>query len=198
MKKKQWRISPQLVSVVTGVLWLALTSCSYIVVTDPASPFYMPSPGSKVVIHQRLGVPPGRSDVFFQHGKVISRKELNQYNVNCNLNTNSLEDITRYVEPGTYTVTRTTREENSIVQRQPIRMASLSLSIGVGMDGGGPSMMFEIVKMRLQGESGANVTELVCRGGLDDPNNMQMPTLAEIRQALGEYISISVPEEAVQ
>ncbi|WP_455205876.1 hypothetical protein [Kaarinaea lacus] len=196
MKKNRWLISSQLVSVAMGVLWLALTSCSYVVVTDPTSPYYIPSPGSKVVIHQRLEVPPGRNDVFFQHGKVISRKELNQYNVNCNLNTNSLEDITRYVEPGTYTVTRTTREENSIVQRQTIRLASLSLSIGVGMDGGGPSMMFEIVKMRLQGEPGANVTELVCRGGLDDPSNMQMPSLAEIRQALGKYVSIEVPEEA--
>jgi hypothetical protein len=182
---------------------LVLSSCSQWQVTDPSSPYFMPLPGSKVIVHQRLEVPPGRTRVFFQYGKLIPHRSIFQYDINCELEINKLADTVRYIEPGTYTVTRTRRQYESIIQRQPdekpVQLAALSTSIaGISAsigDSGGASMRFEIIRLRLQGEDDALLRELACRGALTDPADMQMPTIAEMRQALGKYVSIQTPQE---
>jgi hypothetical protein len=175
-------------------------------VTDPKSPYFMPLPGSKVIVHQRLEVPPGSTRVFFQYGKLIPQRSIFEYDTNCELEINKLADTVRYIEPGTYTVTRTRRQNESIIQNQhlnqPVQLASLnslvlsSTVVTVGMtDDGGSSMEFEIIRMRLQGEENALLRELACRGALADPSDMQMPTIDEMRQALGDYVSIETPQE---
>ena len=55
--------------------------------------------------------------------------------------------------------------------------------------------MFEIVQMSLRGEATADIRELACRGAIDDMPDMEMPTLAEMRQALGKYASIEIVGE---
>lgn len=188
---------------VSAVL-LILSACSQWQVTDPSSPYFMPLPGSKVIVHQRLEVPPGSTRVFFQHGKLIPHRSIFEYDINCELEISKLADTVRYIEPGTYTVTRTRRQYESIIQNQiqekPVLLAALNIqtagiSASIG-DSGGPSMQFEIIRLRLQGEENTLLRELSCRGALADPADMQMPTIAEMRQALGKYVSIETPQEA--
>ncbi|WP_455211857.1 hypothetical protein [Kaarinaea lacus] len=190
---------------VSAVLLIA-SACSQWQVTDPSSPYFMPLPGSKVIVHQRLEVPPGRTRVFFQYGKLIPHRSIFQYDINCELEISKLADTVRYIEPGTYTVTRTRRQYESIIQNQirekPVLLAALNMQIAdirasVG-DSSGPSMQFEIIRLRLQGEENTLLRELSCRGALADPADMQMPTIAEMRQALGEYVSIETPQEQNQ
>ena len=180
---------------------LVSSSCSQWQVTDPSSPYFMPLPGSKIIVHQRLEVPPGSTRVFFQYGKLIPHRSIFQYDINCELEISKLADTVRYIEPGTYTVIRTRRQEESVIQNQPldqpIQLASLNIlgvmaSIG---DSGGSSMQFEIIRLRLKGEENSLLRELACRGPLADPANMEMPTIAEMRQALGDYVSIQTPQE---
>ena len=186
---------------------LILGACSQWQVTNPASPYFMPLPGSKVIVHQRLEVPPGRMRVFFQYGKLIPHRSIFEYDINCELEISKLADTVRYIEPGTYTVTRTRRQFESIIQNQisdkPVLLAALNIQIAdiqasVGDSSGGPSMQFEIIRLRLQGEKNTLLRELACRGALSDPADMQMPTIAEMRQALGEYVSIETPQEISQ
>jgi hypothetical protein len=182
---------------------LLISSCSQWQVTDPSSPYFMPLPGSKVIVHQRLEVPPGRTRVFFQYGKLIPQRKIFQYDINCELEINKLADTVRYIEPGTYTVIRTRRQTESIIQNeqlaQPVQLALLDTSmLGVMAtigDDAGSSMQFEIIRLRLQGEENSLLRELACRGALTDPSDMEMPTIAEMRQALGDYVSIQTPQE---
>ena len=189
--------------IVVSAVLLILSGCSQWQVTDPTSPYFMPLPGSKVIVHQRLEVPPGRTRVFFQYGKLIPHRSVFQYDINCELEISKLADTVRYIEPGTYTVTRTRRQFESIIQNQvheePVLLAALDIHIAdirasVG-DSGGPSMQFEIIRLRVQGEENTLLRELACRGALADPADMQMPTIAEMRQALGKYVSIETPQE---
>lgn len=184
------------------IMLLATASCSQWQVTNPDSPFFMPLPGSKVIVHQRLEVSPGTTRVFFQYGKLISKSRIFEYDTNCELEINKLADTVRYIEPGTYTVIRTRRQNESIVQNpvpdKPIQLASLSMPMLVAagaMDDEGSDMEFEIIRMRLQEKDGSLLRELACRGALGDPADMQMPTVPEMRQALGEYVSIETPQE---
>jgi hypothetical protein len=192
---------------VIACVLLSTGACSQWQVTDPTSPYFMPLPGSKVIVHQRLEVPPGRTRVFFQHGKLIPQKSIYEYDINCELEISQLADTVRYIEPGTYTVTRTRRQDESVIQNEqrdnPVQLAALdtaaagSVGFRASMDDStGSSMQFEIIRLRLQGEGNTLLRELACRGALADPADMQMPTIAEMRQALGLYVSIETPQEA--
>jgi hypothetical protein len=196
-------VKSRLLWATAGVL-LTIGACSQWQVTDPTSPYFMPLPGSKVIVHQRLEVPPGRTRVFFQHGKLVPQKNIYEYDINCELEINKLADTVRYIEPGTYAVTRTRRQDESVIQNEqlhnPVQLAALDTAIAGGVrasmdDSTGSSMQFEIIRLRLQGEGNTLLRELACRGALADPADMQMPTIAEMRQALGKYVSIETPQE---
>jgi hypothetical protein len=130
----------------------------------------------------------------------VEKRKLDEYSVNCDFEIHTLADTIRYIEPGKYVVTRTVRTEDSIIQRQkqkPAQVASRHLEAGISLHGGGdaPPMMFELVEMKLKSEKPSDIKQLSCRGAIDDISRMELPTLAEIREALGKYASIQVPEE---
>ena len=174
-----------------------LSACNAALVTDPNARNYVPTPGSTVTVKQRIEVPAGQTRIFLQRGKLITKpSRLDHYWPNCNFEINTLEETSRYIEAGVYTVTRTTRQEKEVVFHQPdrIKLAAVGLG-GVMARGDGPAMRFEEVKMRLESAQPSDIRDLACRGVLTDPVLVEPPTLAEIRQALGKYASIAVPEE---
>ena len=175
-----------------------LSACSAPLVTDPNALNYVPTPGSKVTVKQRIEVPAGQTRIFLQRGKLITKpSQLDHYWTNCNFEINTLAEASRYIEPGIYTVTRTTRQEKEAVLHQPERIKLAAVGIGgvMARGGDGALMLFEEVKMTLQSAQPSDIRDLACRGVLTDPVLVEPPTLAEIRQALGKYASIAVPEE---
>ena len=94
-------------------------------------------------------------------------------------------------------MTRTTRQEHEVVMHQPERIQLAAVGFGgvMARGGDGAMMLFEEVKMTLQSAQPSDIRNLTCRGVLTDPVLVEPPTLAEIRQALGSYASIAVPEE---
>ena len=175
-----------------------LTACSAALVTDPSARNYVPTPGSKVTVKQRIEVPGGQTRIFLQRGKLITKpSRLDHYWANCNFEVNTLEETPRYIEPGIYTVTRTTRQEKEVVLHQPkhIQLAAVGIGGVIARGGDGAPLLFEEVNMTLQSEQPSDIRALTCRGVLTDPVLVEAPTLAEIRQALGSHASISVPEE---
>ena len=177
-----------------------LTACASVQVTDPNARFYVPPPGSKITVKQRLQIAGGQTRVFLQRGEILSKaSQLDLYTPNCSFEVNTLADTPRYIEPGVYTVTRSWREEKEIVRSapQPPRLAATQpvSSLVVTGDSDGPSMTFEETRMRLRSEHPSDIRELACRGVFKDPSQVEPPTLAEMRQALGAYANIEVPEE---
>lgn len=172
------------------------SACSSLVVTDSASPFYVPPVGSRVVVKQPLAVPPGKTRVFLQYGKVIPRSERDDYAVNCNFDINTLSDSPRIIEVGSYTVSRSLRRSDDIVSREPLQLAASGVLAGIMFrhDGGTP-VLFEEVVLSLISTPPSDVRELACRGAIAEPPEMRLPTLAEMRRALGAYATIEVPED---
>ncbi len=174
-----------------------LSACSSALVTDPTARNYVPTAGSKVTVNQRIEVPGGQTRIFLQRGELVKRlSKIDLYVPNCNFEINTLEETPRYIEPGVYTVTRTTRQDKEVTLQhsKPVKLAALGIDM-VARGGEGAPMLFEEVKMRLQSTQPSDIRELACRGVMTDPVQVEPPTLAEIRQALGDYASISVPEE---
>ena len=175
---------------------IALFTACNTLVTDPAKRNYVPTPGSIVTVPQRIEVPGGQTRIFFQRGEIIKKvSDLDQYKTNCNFEINTLAESPRYIEAGTYTVTRTTRQLGEVVLHKPLQFASLAIGGMVSTDGDGAPMYFEEVRMRLQSDQPSDIRDLTCRGVLTDPQWVEPPTLAEIREALGRHATIKVPEE---
>ena len=174
-----------------------LTACSTPRITDPNARNYVPSPGSQVTVKQRIEVPGGQTRIFLQRGEIVNRlSQVDLYKPNCNFEVNTLQESPRYIEPGVYTVTRTTRQEKEVTLQHTNHIKLAALGFGVMARGGdGGPMLFEEVKMRLQSSQPSDIRELACRGVMTDPVLVEAPTLAEIREALGSHASISVPEE---
>jgi len=175
-----------------------LSACNAVLVTDPNALNYVPTAGSKVTVKQRIEVPAGQTRIFLQRGELITKaSQLDHYWPNCNFEINTLAETSRYIEPGVYTVTRTTRQEKEVVlfQTKRIRLAAVGFGGVMAFGGDGAQMLFEEVKMTLQSDKPSDIRDLACRGVFTDPVLVEPPTLAEIRQALGSYASISVPEE---
>lgn len=173
-----------------------LTACSMPLVTDPSLRNYVPTPGSIVTVPQRIEVPGGQTRIYFQRGEIVKKaSQLDLYKANCNFEVNTLAETPRYIEAGTYTVTRTTRQEKEVVFLKPMQFAAVGIGGMIGKGDDGPGMYFEEVRMILRSEKPTDIRELACRGVMTDPQWVEPPTLAEMRGALGKYASISVPEE---
>jgi hypothetical protein len=173
-----------------------LTACSGPLVTDPSLRNYVPTPGSTVTVPQRIEVPGGQTRIFFQRGEIVKKaSQLDLYKANCNFEINTLTESPRYIEAGVYTVTRTTRQEREVVFFKPVQYAAIGIGGMIGRGDDGPGMYFEEVNMKLRSEKPSDIRELACRGVMTDPQWVEPPTLAEIRQALGKHASIKVPEE---
>ena len=172
------------------------SACGAALVTDPSARNYVPSPGTTVTVPQRIEVPGGQTRIFFQRGEIVKKlSDIDQYKANCNFEINTLAETPRYIEPGTYTVTRTTRQEKEVAEFKPLQYASLALGGLTARGGEGAPMYFEEVRMTLRSDKPSDIRELACRGVLTDPGWVLPPTLAEIRQALGKHATIKVPEE---
>ena len=156
----------------------------------------MPTPGTTVTVPQRIEVPGGQTRIFFQRGEIVKKvSSLDLYKTNCNFEINTLAETPRYIEAGIYTVTRTTRREGEVVLFKPLQYASLTVGGIVGKGGDGPPMYFEEVRMTLRSDKSHDVRDLTCRGAMTDPQFLEPPTLAEIREAMGKHATITVPEE---
>ena len=178
----------------TGITFI--TACGAALVTNPAAKNYVPTPGSIVTIPQRIEVPGGQTRIFFQRGEIVKKlSAIDQYKANCNFEINTLAETPRYIEPGVYTVTRTTQQLKEVAEQKSLQFASLAIGGVVSTDGDGAPLYFSEVLMVLHSEKPSDIRNLACRGVFNDPAWVQPPTLADIREALGKHASISVPEE---
>ena len=88
-----------LVSLISGLG--LLSACNAALVTDPNALNYVPTPGSKVTVKQRIEVPGGQTRIFLQRGEIITKvTQIDLYTPNCNFELNTLAETSRYIDAG--------------------------------------------------------------------------------------------------
>lgn len=146
--------------------------------------------GTTVVLNQPLTVPAGQARVFLQGGRVIERVRLRQYYPHCDFEIRQVSDGSAGIAPDRFTVTAVTEGEEPVVMRQTLHYAGLRLS---DMQQDGVSMVSRYLHHWLHSPRQPQVLRLTCHGGFDFPGRAQLPTVAEIRYALGEVVTLSAP-----
>lgn len=176
------------IGILVGLSVMTLASCAT-PATDESSPYYRMPVGATVELHQQLAIPAGHSRVFLQNGKVVKKTRLDGYRPHCNFEQRTVSDGTAVIAPDRFTVTAVTAGEDFVVQREGLHHAGWRMS---GFDDS-VSMVNRYIAHTLSSASQPQVMRLTCHGGFDFPGRAQLPSLTEIRNALGEVATVELP-----
>jgi hypothetical protein len=112
---------------------------------------------------------------------------------NCNFEVGRLDqENSQIIEPDRFTVRRSQFLTEEVVQRaEAVHLASLRLADG--QDSGGHSMIYEGWHLWLESPDQPDVRRLTCRGVFADPHRADPPSIAEIRDALGDIATLLLP-----
>lgn len=154
---------------------VAISSCAGLSNTD--SSFSDIPISSKIVVLKEFKIPPNTAHVTFQYGKIVNENEMNAVNysyTNCRFEVDNLSGNYQVVKPDTFSITSI--ESNSFPAM-------------------GLSVLNYYTKFYLHSTKSPNVLYMKC-AQLDGPTDFDYPTISQIRQALGGYINIVLPEDA--
>jgi hypothetical protein len=160
---------------------------------DASSPFYKVPEGSVIALHQALELRPGTTRTWLQFGQAVG-SSFDRYAPNCNFESWTIDhDRSRKILPGAFVVRRIQNVREEVVRVDaPRRFAALRLADG-GIDGGGPSMVYEGYHLWLENPQQPDVRRLTCRGAFADPWEAYPPSIEEIRAALGQLATLRLP-----
>lgn len=169
------------------------TACTLPVPKIPDSPYAKAPIGSTLELNQALEIPPGSTRIYVQNGKLSRR--FNHYAPNCNIEVRRIDhESSQTVAAGVFRIVRvqSTYDEN-VKNPAAIQLAALgSYTIAESVDNGS-TMMYAGYHLYLEGDD-PNVMRLSCRGVYADPSYASPPSVTEIRQALGELMTLRLPQ----
>lgn len=175
--------------VLWGGLVVGLSACQFAPVTDDSSPRSRLAPGSLLVLHEPLVVPVGHARVFLQAGAVVSKRQLDTGLPHCNFELTTLSDAPQVIRPGRFTITAVHWDEEWVVHYGP---PGWRYTDSDGADNAAP-LITRLLHHRLAAAQQPELMRLTCHGGFDDPWYAQFPSVRQIRQALGEWVTIEPP-----
>jgi hypothetical protein len=170
-----------------------LAGCNSAALKDPSSPYAKVPIDTSLEIKQPITVPPGSTRVFVQLGKIT--RGFNRYAPNCNIEVAKIDwDNPQSIEPGVYRIARVQRSTEEVVEARTVMVASIGSQIAKGgPDDGGATLIYQGYHFWLDGPD-PNVRRLSCRGAYADPANAQPPSINEIRQAIGDLMTLGSVE----
>lgn len=167
---------------------VALSACATPVRDESVAGYRLPV-GTAVVLHQELALPAGHARVFLQQGRVVAKHHLDAYRPHCNFEQRAVSDGTAAIAADRYTITAVSEGEDFIVQRRSFTYAALRLAD----DDNSPSQVNRYFHFTLAAPRQPGVMRLTCHGGFDLPGRAQLPTLADMRAALGGVATVALP-----
>lgn len=156
---------------------------------DATLPGYRLPVGTAVVLQRELAVPTGHARVFLQQGRVVEKHRLDIYRPHCNFEQRAVSDGTAVIVADRFTVTAVSVGEDFVVQRRAYVYAALRLA----GDDDSPGQVNRYLHHRLASDRQPEVMRLTCHGGFDLPGLAQLPSLVDMRAALGEVAVIELP-----
>lgn len=139
-----------------------------------------------VEVKQAITIPAGRARVFLQRGVPIPLGALDSYDTSCSFELRELAGSETRIPPGRFLIENVEIGSEPVVRIADVRMASLTLR---GLQDPGPSI-YRFYRFRLFSPGLPELLSLTCRGALADQPESRLPTLAEIRQALGTVVEL--------
>lgn len=155
----------------------------------PNSPYYTYPVGMTIELLQPLAIPPGEASVRLQYGRTVARNGVQEVDPYCVFEIDTVSASAQTVPPARFRVIRVQRrmETFSGMPALPWR----AFAVGLGRDDG-PSHLYYVTEFRLQANGHPVVRSLACQHNVADVAIPRHLTMAEMRQALGNYFSLDL------
>ncbi len=155
-----------------------------------------------IEITQTIKVSPNSARAFFQNGELIKPGQLNLYDVNCEIEINTVSENYQQIDAGVFNVISIAQEESPIVENPFQRKNIMVASLNYAWASDSPVDIkryyhFKLSKKALDdNRSGSNNTDssttvvraIICRGAQDTPYNAKLPSYEEMKIAAGKYL----------
>lgn len=174
---------------------LLVSGCGPMTIKDAEKQSYIPIQGWTLELHQDINIPPHRTRMFFQGGRLLYG--INEREPHCQLRVRDISEQSQSVHADTFAIDGVYGTLDQIVSHERIYLASVGGTViagGGNGNGNGESPQMYLYFMALNSETQPNVTYLVCGGALEDPPLAEYPTLQEIHAALGDYATLILPD----
>lgn len=165
-------------------LCLLLTACQTTGPFDENSSFHLLPAGSRLLLKQDLTIPAHSAGVLLQGGHVTSSNAVNRYHPHCRLEVLDVRETTQTVAADEFVVQRA-RQETPMVTHPDTRQAGLRKVSTIGY------FDFRTI-LDLRSPRQPRVRWLTCNQW-GDPGLGQHLSVREIRQALGDIFTLSLP-----
>lgn len=175
------------------LLAFSLSACQSTLIQNGDSYFEISSQAS-IEITQTIEVAPNSARAFFQNGEQIFYGNLNLYDVNCEIEINTVSEKRQTVEAGVFTITSVAQEESPIVKREFMKKPVMVASLDYAWSSDSPVDIKRYYHFKLLAqdpESKSEVRALICRGAQDTPYAAKLPTYEQMIDAGGQYIKFN-------
>jgi hypothetical protein len=183
-----------LITFLLTVHWLLL-ACGPMTIKDEVTQSYIPLQGWVLELRQDVTIPPGRSRVFFQEGRLLYG--VNEYKPHCHIIVREITDQAQTVRAGRFTIENVYGRDGEVVMNDLIRLAAVGSTdiMADGGNGNGEGLKIYSYFMRLHSDNQPQVTYLACGGVADYPAFADYPTLQDIHTSIGDYAVLLPPVE---
>ncbi len=173
-----------------------LAGCAGLQSPDPASPYYAYTTGWTVQLNRPLTIPADAATVRLQYGRIVPRNSVQEHDPFCVVELDTVRPEPQTLQPGRFEVWRVTRSIDPVSAAVP----SPLLKVRHVEDDGDPTFLYYVTAFRLRDPAQPNLRGMRCAWNQMAPGNralMRHLTLAEIRSALGGWITLVPPKEAL-
>lgn len=161
---------------------LFLMACSQPQIRDESSPWFRVPPGSLLELHQDIIVPPRYARIFLQDGEIVTHGDLDRYHPSCNFEVWNLSQERQIIKKDRFTVLRVEQGYEQVVG-----LANKQVAGFIWIDG--PAHISRYLHHWISSENQPGVRRMTCRGAQQDYQDVELPTVDEIRVALGGIAS---------
>ncbi len=198
---------------------LFLSACQSALIRDDNS-YIEISSQTTIEITQTIEVSPNSARAFFQNGELIKPGQLNLYDVNCEIEINTVSETYQQIEASVFNVISVAQEESPIVENLFLRKNIKVASLNYAWASDSPVDIkryyhFKLSEKALDDnrsdsnnaafkESGSIKTDsktsnsstvvraIICRGAQDTPYNAKLPSYEEMKVAAGKYLKFNL------
>jgi hypothetical protein len=143
-----------------------------------------------IEIKQELRVEANNARAYLQKGKQIHPASLNTMITDCEIEIRTVLEEVQIIYPGRFDIVSIGNEVSPIVF---IKNTKVNVAFSGG--GGAPMDVKRFWKFKLHSDKHPEVLNFICRGPLDMPSQAELPTIFDIKKAVGENIEVHLIDE---
>ena len=164
---------------------LILTACTQTVVPKFDSPYYKIPLGSILVLHQSLTIPANQARVIIQNGRLVGRRDRDQYYPYCEFEILTLSESDQVIFPDRFKIHKLSKQMDT--SRLQVMYASLIMA-----DNDNRLIAYNTV-MYLSSQKQPDVYRLSCMYWTDDPMDDHL-SVNQMNKTLGNILSIEIAD----